>query len=174
MTAQPRPQVNDGIALIVRGDAMLTLWNAPARLHRSRWVFDHLDVLAAVQPHGVVGLMIILPTADPPDAPTRSENFTRLRRLTGRLRRVVAVIVGDELHQTVVRTVLRLLAIPLGSGRLVVERSIETGLARMRDAADRATPGYDELQEATAALYAALDLPLPDDLRARDDVRVAR
>jgi hypothetical protein len=161
--------VNDGIALIVRGDAMLTLWNAPARLHRSRWVFDQLDVLAAVQPGGVVGMMIILPAADPPDAATRTENFLRLRRLTGRLRRVVTVIIGDELHQTVVRTVLRLLAIPLGSGRLVVERSIDLGLIRMCEAGGRATPSHAELQEAAAALYTSLELPIPTSLRARQD-----
>jgi hypothetical protein len=166
--------VNDGIALVVRGDAMLTLWNAPARLHRSRWVFDQLDALAATQPEGVVGMMIILPTADPPDAATRTENFVRLRRLTGRLRRVVTVIVGDELHQTVVRTVLRLLAIPLGSGRLVVERSIDAGIIRMREDAGRGTPSLAELQDAAAALYTSLGLPVPASLRPHQDVSVAR
>jgi hypothetical protein len=160
MHAEAGALVNDGIALIVRGDAMLTLWNAPARLHRSRWVFDHLDLLADAQPSGVVGMMIILSTADPPDAATRTENLVRLRRLTGRLRRVVTVIIGDELHQTVVRTVLRLLAIPLGSGRLVVERSIDAGLVRMREAESRATPSLAELQEAVAELYTSLELPV--------------
>jgi hypothetical protein len=117
----------------------------------------------------VLVLMIILPTSDPPDAATRTENFVRLRRLSGQLRRGVTVIIGDELHQTVVRTVLRLLAIPLGSARLVVERSIDAGLGRLRQAAGRATPGDAELHEAAAALYASLRLPIPPSLRPRPE-----
>jgi hypothetical protein len=48
--AQGDALVNDGVALIVRGDVLLMLWSAAARLHRTRWVFDHLDALAALHP----------------------------------------------------------------------------------------------------------------------------
>ena len=100
--------VNDGVAVAVHGDLVLIVYQAPARLHRSRWLFDLLDeAAAAANPYGIKGLMVILSTADPPDAATRAENVTRLRRLGSGLRVLVTVPIGDVFWVSVVRTVMR-------------------------------------------------------------------
>jgi hypothetical protein len=163
-------EVNDGIALIVRGDTLLSLWNAPARVHRSRWVYDAADELAASCSSGMCALMILLPTADPPDGPARSENSLRMRELKKSLRRLVTVVLGDDLRQTIVRSVLRIVALPLGPGRLGVASSVESGIEQLLRAASPATPSFRELAEDVGSLFLALRVDPPRSLprRGRD------
>jgi hypothetical protein len=164
-------EVNDGVARIVRGDVLVTLWSAPARLHRSRWVYDAADELAAKSSGGVVGLMIVLPTSDPPDAPTRSENTARMKKLKPSLRRLVTVVVGDDLRQMIVRSILRILALPLGQGRLGVASSVDGGIDQLLRSAGPATPSSAEIGEDAAALFEALGLDPPRGLpRVRRDL----
>ena len=58
----------DGVAVLGRGDAFLIVYQRAARLHRTRWLFRRLDEFAAKRTGSFVVLMIVLPTADPPDA----------------------------------------------------------------------------------------------------------
>lgn len=148
----------------------MSLWNAPARIHRSRWVYDAADELAAARPSGMRALMILLPTADPPDGPARGENARRMRALKTSLRRLVTVVLGDDLRQTIVRSVLRIMALPLGPGRLGVASSVESGIEQLLRAASPATPSFAELVEAVGSLFLALHVDPPHSLprRGRD------
>jgi hypothetical protein len=170
MPRQGEIDVKDGVALIVRGDALISLWNAPARLHRSKWVYDAADDLAASNPSGMCALMILLPTADPPDGPTRRENALRMRELKKSLRRLVTVVLGDDLRQMIVRSVLRIMALPLGPGRLGVASSVENGIEQILRAASPATPSFAELAEDVGSLFMALSADPPRGLprRSRD------
>jgi hypothetical protein len=160
-------EVNDGVALIVRGDALMSLWNAPARVHRSKWVYDAADDLAARSPNGMGALMILLPTADPPDGPARNENAVRMRELKASLRRLVTVVLGDDLRQTIVRSVLRIMALPLGPGRLGVSSTVENGIEQLLRAASPATPSFAELAEDIHSLFKALGVAPPRGLPRR-------
>jgi hypothetical protein len=163
-------EINDGVALIARGDALISVWNAPARLHRSRWVYDAADELAASRASGMCALMILLQTADPPDGPARNENSLRMRKLKTSLRRLVTVVLGDDLRQMIVRSVLRIMALPLGPGRLGVASSVDSGIEQILRAASPATPSYAELAEDVGSLFLALGVDPPHGLprRGRD------
>lgn len=159
------PLVHDGVTLLLTGDVVMTLWNAPARLHRSRWVYDRVDEFVSKSPGGLLALMILLPSADVPDGATRAENSVRLRKLSPHVRRFVTVIQGDEFRHIVVRSVLRLMALPLASGRHVVASTPNDAIAKLLKAAGPRTPSLRELREAAARLYSALGLEIPETLR---------
>jgi hypothetical protein len=160
-------QVFDGVSLTSIGDTLLTLYTAPARLHRSRWAYDRADELARAQPEGVMGLMIVLPTADAPDAPTRMENRIRLRRLTGSLRRLVTVPVGDELRISIVRTIMRTMLWMQGQSRLMpVHDTLDGGVDCLLEVATPRSPGRQQVEAAIGELYRALQLD-PPSLRRR-------
>jgi hypothetical protein len=157
--------VYDGVATLVRGDTMIMLWSVPARLPRTQWSFDVMDRLAAQRPDGIVVLMIILPTADPPDRPARQENERRIRRLATRVRRVATVVLGDGAWQVLVRTVMRAMVLPHRGGQLgpsTVECTIENGLGQLLKSAGPATPSHECLVEDVRAAYAALGLQPPE------------
>jgi hypothetical protein len=150
-------QTNDGVAFATRGDVAYVLYGAAARLHRSRWLFDLTETVAAQQPEGIIVFMIILPTSAPPDAATRRENIVRMRKMATAVKRFVTVPIGDDLHMAVVRTVMRALGVIQGSGRIQkVEKDIEHGIRSVLDAASSRTPTAAEIEGDLRAMYAAL------------------
>src|SRR5687768_13251249 len=153
----PEVKTFDGVGFINRGDTIVVVYRAPARLHRSRWLYFLADKAAKENPDGIVALMVILPTADPPDAPTRAENTTRMRKLSPSLRRFVTVALGDDLRVTVVRTVMRALAVLQGKSKVhFVSDTLEDGVALLREAAGPKTPVATQLLQDVEALYQAL------------------
>jgi Protein kinase domain len=153
----------DGVAILVRGDAFVMLWNTPARLPRTQWTFDQLDRMVAQQPGGIVALMIILPTADPPDRLARQENERRIRRVAYALRRLTTVVLGDGVRQVLVRTVMRAMEIPHRGawvGPTSVESTLENGLRQLRKSASPSTPSHDRLLQDVRDMHAALGLPV--------------
>lgn len=152
----------DNLAFWTRGDFMLGLWNAPARMERAPWLYDLVDQVIAVNPGGVVMLQFVLETASPPDGPTREENHTRLRKWAPSLRRLVTVPVGPALWATVVGTIMRGMFVFTGQGKTqVVARSAKEGLdVVLRDASPR-TPPRREIEDGIDALFRALGAPRP-------------
>jgi hypothetical protein len=150
-------RTNDGVAILARGNTISIVYQSAARLHRSRWLFDALDQLAAENPDGILGLMVILPTADPPDAATRAENSARLRKLGTALGLMVTVPVGDALWLSIVRTMMRALYVIQGKARAyVVSATLEEGLDRLLEAAGPLTPSREQIKRDLDALHAAL------------------
>ena len=170
-------QVFDGVAASWAGDAVVTVWNAPARLHRSRWLFDLVDERRARVPGSIGGLIVLLPTADPPDAPTRMENSVRLRRLRPSIRRVAAVALGDSFRVSIVRSVMRAMAVVSGISRTVsIETTLERGASALLSAATLETPSLDEIRQILVMQYEALGVapdPWLDDLRPASFTRIA-
>jgi hypothetical protein len=155
--AQDGVLTHDGVAVIARGDTFSIVYQRAARLHRTRWLFEQLDAFAATRAGDFQVLMIVLPTADPPDGPTRAENAAGLRRLGHRLRRLVTVPVGDTFQTTIVRVIMRALAALQGkSGVHFIVSNVDEGIRRTRESATDATPSSERLHHDLRSLHAAL------------------
>jgi hypothetical protein len=101
--------------------------------------------------------MVVLPTADPPDGPTRAENNARLRRVGARLRRLVTAPVGDAFRMSVVRAVMRGLALLQGQTRThVIADTVEGGVMRLLEVKTEQTPGRARILIDLRAMHAAL------------------
>src|SRR6185369_13690462 len=149
--------LRDGVGMLRRGDVCLIVYQKPARLERTRWVFDVVDEVVARTDLDLLGFMIVLPSADPPDSPTHQENFTRLKKLGKRVRRLVTVPVGNAFKMSVVRAVMRGLNIILGhSGTRFVADTVDSGLARLLEAASGRTPPLSQILADVRALHLAL------------------
>lgn len=153
-----RPRVFDGIGASTRGDLLLVIFKSAARLERTRWAFDVADELLAAQPAGILGLMVVLPSADPPDAPTRAENHARFAKLGTSLRRMVTVPVGNELRTMIVRTIMRAIsALQSARGVHVIASAVPVGIQRVLELRGPNTPARAQIESDLRALYAALD-----------------
>ncbi len=150
----------DGVALLSRGDVITVVYQLAARYHRTHWLFEKIDAYASAHPGDFMVLMVVLPTADPPDAATRAENAMQLRRLGSRLRRLVTAPIGDAFRVSIVRTVMRALAALQGkSGVHFVTRGIEDSLERITQGASERTPSADQLKRDLSSLHQALGVP---------------
>jgi hypothetical protein len=147
----------DGVGLLFRGDLAIIVYQAPARLLRSRWLFDRMDEWIERTPGGILALMLVLPTADPPDAPTRAENKVRLKKMGSRLKRLVTTPVGDALWFTIVRTVMRAMSILQGQSSVqFVCETVDEGVRRVLEAATPLTPPRSQVVGDIRAICAAL------------------
>jgi hypothetical protein len=154
-------QVYDGLAFAQRGDVTTILWKAPARILRARWLFDHLDRIIEEQPDGMLTLMIILPTSAPPDRTTSVESAKRVAKIRTGTRKVVVVILGDSLWQSVAKGVLRVF-MPSWSS-LAFAAQVEEGITKLLRSAGPKTPKASAIQRDVRALYAALDPTLANE-----------
>ena len=153
-------EVFDGVAFSKTGDTFVTVWKASARLHRSRWLYDLTDSLLP-QSAGVVALLVVLPTSEPPDRATRIENSVRLRRLRPSLRRLVTVVPGDSFRMSIIRSVVRGMALSGGIARVhTVQATLERGVMEMRKSASGVTPSFDDIRRMITEQYEALDVDL--------------
>ncbi len=160
-------EVFDGVAVSTRGDAFVALWNAPARVTRIRWAFGLMKGQIARCPDGIVALLVLLPTADPPDGPARAENAKQIREVVHAVRATSTVIPGEGLLQSITRTVVRtMLFVTPKTHRTTISASLPLGLARMMDVATASTPSITQTREDIRMLYAALGLAQPDPYEA--------
>jgi len=153
---------HDGVAMLRRGDTILVVYQKAARLERTRWLFDVIDGALTTTRLDVLCFLIVLPSADPPDAATHRENFARLRRLGPLVRRLVTVPVGNAFKISVVRAVMRGLNIILGhTGTRFIADTVDAGLARLLEARGPETPQASQITSDIRALFIALGEPDP-------------
>ncbi|MFO0616600.1 MAG: hypothetical protein U0414_28665 [Polyangiaceae bacterium] len=162
MRDDAKVSVNDGVAVAARGDAFLIVYQRPARLHRTQWLFQQMHAFLGSRTGSIVALMVVLPSADPPDGPTRAENEAQLRKVGHRLRRLVTAPVGDAFRVSIVRAVMRALAIIQGkAGVHFVCDTIDEGIRRLLESASDDTPSRAELGAMLGALHKALGESYP-------------
>jgi hypothetical protein len=150
----------DGVALLKRGDLYYILYQAPARLHRSRWLFDVAEQTGTSLPDGMVALMVILPTASPPDRETRMENTRRLRKLGKSLRCVVTVPVGEGIWINIARAVMRAMSVAEGQSRVnVVTDTFDEAFSFISAGASALTPSRPEMERDLGTMCEALAAP---------------
>jgi hypothetical protein len=154
-------EVFDGVAFTTRGDVVLALWKEPARIHRSKWLFDHVDRVIAEQPDGVLAAYLILSSSSPPDGPTRAENQRRIQNIGTSFRRLLLVPIGDALWMSIVRTVMRGVAIITGNKNLAIANGVADALDKLLLAKSDRTPPRRELEAAIRELFDALGVAHP-------------
>jgi hypothetical protein len=158
----------DGVGVLRRGDTFLIVYQKAARLERTRWLFDLMDAELAETDANILALLIVLPTADPPDGPTREENVTRLRKIGHRVRRLVTVPIGNSFKVSLVRTVMRSLNVVLGHSdtRFIVD-TVQEGLTQLLEAKSARTPSAEQILADIGAIYVGLGEPEPKFPQAR-------
>lgn len=162
MIPEGKVLAEDGVAVVARGDTFIMVYQAPSRLVRTKWMFAWMDKFLAQRSGGIVVFVVVLPTSDPPDGPTRKENAAQLRKFDSRLRLMVSAAVGDAFRTAIVRTVMRALAAIHGkSGVHFVVNTIHDGVNRVREAASEDTPSRSQLMEDLRAAHSALGVELP-------------
>ena len=156
------PLVYDGVALLTRGNALLVVYQAPARFHRTRWIFDCADRFASQCPEGIVCLMVVLSTADPPDARTRAENTRRFKKLGDSLRAMVSVPTGNSLWLSLVRSIMRGINAAQGtSNKFMVADTVDGAIGKLVEAAKSNGVQRVHVEDGLHALCGALGVELP-------------
>lgn len=137
----------EGVAFSGIGDTALVIYAQPARVDRTRWLFDRLDAFVASIDVPMCALMLILPTADFPDAETRAENDRRIKALHGKYRRVVTVVLGDSFRLNLVRTIMRGMFFVNGQSHLLqVASTLDDGVQQLLREASEHTPKRGPLE----------------------------
>ena len=155
-------EVRDGVAFLEVGDTLLCLWQAPAS--RDRWLhqMNRMEIMAATRPDGFLCVDLILAESSPPDAALRQQMQADFRRLGTKLRRFVAVPLGDSIWLSIVRTIVRGTLLLSGqSSRQRVTATVSRALEEIRAAGGPETPALPKLEQAVAVLFAALGVALP-------------
>lgn len=152
----------DGVGMLRRGDVCLIVYQKAARVERTRWLFDTVEGFLATTTSDLLALMIVLPTADPPDDRTRRENLARMRKISDRVRRLVTVPIGNTFKVSVVRTVMRSLNTLLGySDTQFITDTVEEGISELMEVKSAETPTAEQILADLGAIYVALGEPAP-------------
>jgi len=163
--AIPKGEVidSDGIGILVRGDFVAIVGKAPARLQRTKKLFDILDEAATSSSQGIVVMIVILPTADPPDKETREVTSERTNKLGSKLRRIVTIPIGDSFHLSIVRTVMRAMSVIRGRASLdKVTDTIESGIEIALEAKSSLTPSRGQILSDFKSIYNVLGESFPN------------
>jgi hypothetical protein len=105
----------------------------------------------------VLYFLIILPNSSPPDASLRATIQADLRAFGDKLRKLIAVPIGDGMWLALVRTIIRRTLLLSGqSKQQIVESSLERGLDRVLEFASPETPARTALQADIDEMFRAL------------------
>jgi hypothetical protein len=135
----------DGVAIAECGDVLLVVWKSDATLARYDWFEPR--VFAMAERHESIAIcQFILSSSRPPDAALRARLRATLVRLGPRMRRLVSVPIGDAIWLTLVRGIMRGMAILSGqSGAVFVAANVESALDRIAQVRTADTPSRDVL-----------------------------
>lgn len=152
--------VRDGVAAVTVGDALITLWQRPARVARIEHVTAVAAELLAKTPGTIVACQFLLPSAGPPRLQERAAIQAGLDVVLPRARRLVTTPLGDATWHAVVRGVMRAGVALLGQARVVkVASTPDESFALLAAVASPETPDVAAMAAAYAALREALGLP---------------
>jgi hypothetical protein len=162
----PRPSLaapialSDGVGVAIAGDVLLVVWKGAANRERYDWF--EACVWSMAEEHASFAIcQFVMSSSRPPDARLRARTRETLVALGPRVRCVVSVPIGDVLWATVVRTIMRGVAILSGhSDTVIVAGSLNEALDRIRRVASAATPERAALAAAARDLGTALGVRL--------------
>lgn len=150
-------EVEDGVGLAQVGDSLVVLWSKPAIASRWQFQLTRMESMAASRPDGILVLVVMPAVEAPPGETVRADMQTALRRLGPKLRRLVAVPLGNSLWLSVIQTTVRGLIVASGQGqRHRVAGSVSEGLKLLREKASPETPPVDELMKGIEMISLAL------------------
>ena len=154
------PLVGDGVAAVELGNVLVAIWQHPATDARWDWMKAVMDRTAENSPGGFLMLDVTAATSSPPDAALRRRMQVDFKENLPRLRMLIVVALGDSLWVSVVRTIMRAVALLSGqSHRQVVVATVAEGVAVARKLG--ATASAAELTQAVDELSDALGVHPP-------------
>jgi hypothetical protein len=129
----PIIHIGDGVAAAELDDGtMVMIWQHPATHDRWEWQVQLMEKMAAKPGDGFLMLNIIFSTSSPPPSSLRKRMQDYMKRIAPRMSKIVVVALGDSIWLSVVRTIIRALALISGeSERQVVMATLHEGIAVM-------------------------------------------
>ena len=162
LVPQGKVLVYDGVGMLFRGDTCLIVYQRAARIERTRWLFDVVENYLLDHDADLLAFLIVLPSADPPDGPTRQENADRMRKIGPRVRRLVTMPIGNAFKVNLVRAIMRALNMMLRrSHREWIADSVDEGLDALLEDASEHTPTARQIRDDIGVIYQALGEPTP-------------
>lgn len=151
-------KVFDGVAIVIRGDTFISVWKESATLTRVRWHGAMLENHVANLNGKALVVMIILPTAGPPQGEARVASSAVAKRVLPKLRLAVTAAVGSTVWLQVIRTVMRGILFLSGEGKHhQVVTTEAAALDRILEVATARTPNREALEALLRDLHAALE-----------------
>jgi|GEM_PF-1017911 hypothetical protein len=152
-------RVFDGVAGIMIGDTLLTLWRSPARAERIAQVHRWTECLIEANAGKIVACQFLLSSASPPDGPGRKEARRGFKVVAPNARRLVAVPLGNAAWRRLVYTVIRAGVALMGQSRLIKLATNESdAFDHLDGVATPNSPNRLELHQALLSLFTALDV----------------
>jgi hypothetical protein len=152
------------VAVARRGNVMLLLWTGEPTVQALDWVDEKVAAEAASIERGVA-LQIIDPRAGPPNAAARARIQAMYRRELRNGRRLVTAPLGDSLRHSVMRALVRGMALVAGrSAHVSVASTLEDAHAAALEHAVGVTA--EELSAVVGEMYEALGVA-PDGIAAQ-------
>ena len=146
----------------MRGDTCLVVYQKAARIERTRWLFDVVENYLLDHETDLLAFLIVLPSADPPDAPTRQENTDRMKKIGHRIRRLVTMPIGNAFKANLVRAVMRGLNVLTGhSDTRSIADTVDEGLDELLGFASERTPSVQQIRDDIALIYQTLGEAVP-------------
>ncbi len=162
LVPQGKVLVYDGVGMLFRGDACLIVYQKAARIERTRWLFDVVENYLLDNAHSLLAFLIVLPSADPPDAATRQENADRMKKIGPRVRRLVTMPIGNDFKVNLVRAIMRGLNLLVrDSGKRSIADTIDEGIDELLADASAQTPSARQIRDDIGVIYQALGEPMP-------------
>ena len=150
-------QVLDGVAVAISRGAFISMWQRSATLNRVRWHGALLEQHVSKHRGKAVGLMIVEPSAAPPQGEARVESNAIVRRVGPNIQLVVTVALGDTLQMQIVRTVMRGMFLLSGNmKRHLVVSTEDEAIDRLLAMTEPAVPSRLELEAMVRSLHQAL------------------
>jgi hypothetical protein len=148
--------------MLFRGDTCLIVYQKAACIERTRWLFDVVENYLFLHDTDLLAFLIVLPSADPPDAATRQENVDRMRKIGPRIRRLVTMPIGNAFKVNLVRVVMRGLNVLLRhSDRRSIADTVDEGLDALLADASEHTPSVRQIRDDIGVIYQELGEPVP-------------
>jgi hypothetical protein len=150
-------QVLDGVAVAIRGNTFVSMWQRSATLNRVRWHGALLEQHVAKHRGKALGLMVVHSTAAPPQGAARVESNAIVRRIGAQMLLSVTAVLGDTVQLQVVRSIMRGMFLLSGNvKRHLVVSSESEAIDRVLALVEPPAPSRAELAAAVRALHSVL------------------
>jgi hypothetical protein len=159
MTATPNVELHPSLAFSVAGDVGLILWSGTPTIEANRWLMGRFTAGLSAIDGTAVGLQIIGEDTPVPDSATRRYVQQSYQQDLARVRRLVNTPLGDSLRQSIIRTVLRTMAV-VGDRRkvLTIAATIDEALDLVAAVSSPHTPSRAVLSDRIDQLFNAKGL----------------
>lgn len=149
-----------GCAVSMCGGVGILLWTGEPSLAANQWAVRTILSLQGKSPSAVTLLQIVAASAGTPDAETRAYIQDVYRRELSGVRRLVSAPLGDSFRQSVVRTIMRGMAVFAGkSAHMTVVSTLPQAYAAILDG--RTEPSRPELEARVSEMFVALGAVAP-------------